>query len=493
MKTRMMKNFDVSVQRFNEFAAEFAQRFMNIESYSDSINRFCDLIRTDQPKILELGCGPGNVTRMLKLHFPESDIVAIDLAPKMIEIARKQLPDIDFRVMDVQNISEIPVKFDAIMCSFCLPFLSRTDAARLIADCSTCFYLKVFCMSVLWKATKKMPGFEKTSFSGNYEVYFNYHRQADLESTLLTVGFLVNQIKLQDYPEQDGSITTDMILLQKKANPIQFMMRRSFLFFTFFLILLSSVFSQQEVVLNSELKITKLSVRVWVVTHSFPWDSNSLILKASDNEVVLIDTPYTDDATESILQFVEKELNPDKITVILTGFHIDNLGGTGCLLRHKIPVYGSDLTCRLIDERSEKTQQQVMSWLKSPEQDKFRQAYSIMKFEKPDHIFPIRQGLFLKKGDLSFDVYFPGESHSPDNLVVYIKELNLLFGGCMIKSLESRNLGFTGDANMREWPISVKKVQEKYANATLVIPHHGLWGDISLIQHTIDLLESQSK
>lgn len=266
-----------------------------------------------------------------------------------------------------------------------------------------------------------------------------------------------------------------------------------FLLFTFFFILISSVFSQKIIVLNSDLKITKLSDRVWVVTHSFPWDSNSLIVKASDNEVVLIDTPYTDDATESILQLVEKELKPDKITAILTGFHVDNLGGTGCLLRHKIPVYGSDLTCRLIDERSEKTQQQVMSWLKSPEQDKFRQAYSIIKFEKPDHIFPIQQGLFLKKGDLSFEVYFPGESHSPDNLIVYIKELNLLFGGCMIKSLDSQNLGFTGDANLQEWPISVKRVQEKYANATLVVPHHGLWGDSALIQHTKDLLESQSK
>ncbi len=29
----------------------------------------------------------------------------------------------------------------------------------------------------------------------------------------------------------------------------------------------------------------------------------------------------------------------------------------------------------------------------------------------------------------------------------------------------------------------------KYKMSKIVVPHHGMWGDISLIQHTIDLLE----
>jgi glyoxylase-like metal-dependent hydrolase (beta-lactamase superfamily II) len=261
----------------------------------------------------------------------------------------------------------------------------------------------------------------------------------------------------------------------------------------FIVFALSFGFSQNEVVLDPELKIAKLSDQVWVVIHSFPWESNSLIVNASDKELVLIDTPYTNEATEKMLEFIESEIKPKRITAVLTGFHIDNLGGTGCLLQHQIPVYGSDLTCRLIDERSAATQQQILSWLQKPEQEKYRKVYAEMKFSKPDHVFPIEKGLFLKKGKLSFEVYFPGESHSPDNLTVYIRELNLLFGGCMIKSLESPNLGFTGDANMNEWPVSVRKVQAKYTEAKWVVPHHGKWDDISLLQHTIDLFQSQKQ
>jgi len=268
------------------------------------------------------------------------------------------------------------------------------------------------------------------------------------------------------------------------------MTRKIWLSIVFLVFGLSHVFSQEEWTLNPDLRITKLSQQVWIVTHSFPWDSNSLIVKASGEEVVLIDTPYTDEATELMLQFIQKELKPRKITAILTGFHPDNLGGTGCLLRHRIPVYGSDRTCRMIDERWAKTQQLMMSWLMSPEQERFRKVYAVMKLKKPDHVFPIEKGLFLNRGSLSFEVYFPGESHSLDNLTVYIKELNLLFGGCMIKSAESVDLGFTGDANLAEWPVSVKKVQDKYSAVRWVIPHHGKWGDSSLLQHTLDLLKT---
>ena len=211
-----MENFDVSVQRFDEFAAEYAQRFLDMNSYSDSIDLFCDLIRSKSPKILELACGPGNVTRLLKLWFPESQIMAVDLAPKMIEIAQKTLPDVDFRVMDVRKISSLPEVFDAIMCSFCLPFLSKMDAAKLIADCAN----KLVPGGVLYVSTmegnEERAGFETTSFSGDAKIYFNYHRQTDLEKAFMQSGFDIRQVKLQDYIEPDGSATTDLIFIAVK-------------------------------------------------------------------------------------------------------------------------------------------------------------------------------------------------------------------------------------------------------------------------------------
>jgi trans-aconitate methyltransferase len=211
-----MKNFDISVRRFDEYAAEYARRFMDLNAYSDSIDLFCELIGNTLPNILELACGPGNVTRLLKLRFPESEITAIDLAPQMIEIASTHLPDVDFLVMDVRDISIIPVKFDAIMCSFCLPFLSKTDAAKLILDCAELLVLGGVLYISTMEGNEQRAGFETTSFSGDSEIYFNYHLQQDLENAFAKSGFEIRQAKLQDYIEPDGSSTTDMIFIAVK-------------------------------------------------------------------------------------------------------------------------------------------------------------------------------------------------------------------------------------------------------------------------------------
>lgn len=211
-----MENFELSVRRFDQFAAEYAQRFIDLDDYSDSIERFCDWIGNAQPKILELGCGPGNVTGLLKSRFPESLIIAIDLAPQMIEIAQKHLPDVDFRVMDVRDITAIPEKFDAIMCSFCLPFLSKEDSAKLIADCAVCLNRGGVLYISTMEGNEERAGFETTSFSGDAEIYFNYHRQAVLEHAFALGGFEIRQNKLQDYNEPDGSVTTDMIFIAVK-------------------------------------------------------------------------------------------------------------------------------------------------------------------------------------------------------------------------------------------------------------------------------------
>jgi len=208
-----MENFDISVQRFNEFASEYALRFADFGGYEDSIQCFCNLIGGNRPHILELACGPGNVTRLLKQRFPQSRILGLDLAPRMIELAKIALPEVDFRVMDVRDISILPEKFDAVMCSFCLPFLSKTDAEKLIADCAE----RLVSRGVLYLSTmegdENRAGFEPTSFSGNSEIYFNYYRQHDLENAFSENGFEVRHLKLQDYAEPDGSSSTDMIFI----------------------------------------------------------------------------------------------------------------------------------------------------------------------------------------------------------------------------------------------------------------------------------------
>ncbi len=67
--------------------------------------------------VLEIGCGNGNGTKLIKKYFKPKKIVAIDLDPKMINIAKKNNtdPSVLFTVSDAAKLASIPDNsFDAI-------------------------------------------------------------------------------------------------------------------------------------------------------------------------------------------------------------------------------------------------------------------------------------------------------------------------------------------------------------------------------------------
>lgn len=65
---------------------------------------------------LEIGCGNGYGTKIIKKHFNPKAMIAIDLDEKMIEIAKKRNkePSIRFRVMDASGLDLPDNHFDAI-------------------------------------------------------------------------------------------------------------------------------------------------------------------------------------------------------------------------------------------------------------------------------------------------------------------------------------------------------------------------------------------
>src|SRR5690606_32437839 len=65
--------------------------------YADQRGRaFLDLIaRVDarSPEyVVDLGCGPGNLTAVLAERWPNAEVIGVDASPEMIEAARRSAP-----------------------------------------------------------------------------------------------------------------------------------------------------------------------------------------------------------------------------------------------------------------------------------------------------------------------------------------------------------------------------------------------------------------
>lgn len=66
-------------------------------------------IDLEQPrKLLDVGCGPGNSTQVLADAFPNAlRIIGIDSSPEMIEAAKDDHPDMEFRICDALNLPSL--------------------------------------------------------------------------------------------------------------------------------------------------------------------------------------------------------------------------------------------------------------------------------------------------------------------------------------------------------------------------------------------------
>lgn len=131
----MMDRYKETFETWNKIALLYEDKFMDLDLYNNTYDFICNSIGKDRAKLLEVGCGPGNITKYLLSKRPDFDIYGIDVAPNMIELAQRNNPTASFAIMDIRLINELETKYDGIVCGFCLPYLSDTDSTKLIADC----------------------------------------------------------------------------------------------------------------------------------------------------------------------------------------------------------------------------------------------------------------------------------------------------------------------------------------------------------------------
>lgn len=73
--------------------------------------------------VLDIGCGPGNSTSVLKQTFPRAYILGVDNSEDMIKTAKESYPDIDFRLCDVTTQLDGLDSYDVIFSNACLQWI----------------------------------------------------------------------------------------------------------------------------------------------------------------------------------------------------------------------------------------------------------------------------------------------------------------------------------------------------------------------------------
>lgn len=212
-------NTKIATGIFDKNADDYRAKFMDFDLYNDTFDLFCNSIAVQQASILDIACGPGNITRYILRVRPDFRVLGIDLAPAMLRIAAEYNPTANFELMDARDIRNTGNRYDGIMCGFCLPYLSEEEAVNLIHDSAALLNEDgVLYLSTMEEDDNNKSGIRHSS-QGD-ELFMHYHRAAYLLEAIKESGLQLISMQRKAFTLEQAAPATDLIIICRKATTV---------------------------------------------------------------------------------------------------------------------------------------------------------------------------------------------------------------------------------------------------------------------------------
>lgn len=203
------------LETWDKVASMYQEKFMDLDLYNDTYDIFCELIKKGIPKVLEIGCGPGNITRYILTQRPDLIIEGIDISPNMIELAKVNIPGASFKVMDCRKIDALTPGYDAIICGFCMPYLTKEDCLELLKNCSSLLNSDGILYFSTIEDDYSRSKYE-TSSDGQHTMFVYYHQEDYLLDSLTANDLELVSLVRKTYTRAGGESSVNMVFIAKK-------------------------------------------------------------------------------------------------------------------------------------------------------------------------------------------------------------------------------------------------------------------------------------
>jgi len=208
-------NNQKAVDLFNKLANAYQERFFSVEAYKEPLFNFLVYLR-NRASVLDVACGPGNISHFLLKEKPELKLLGIDLAPNMIDLAVSNNPGAKFIVHNAMEIDRLDDSFDAIVVGFLFPYLPKEQVELFIQKA----WKKLNKNGIIYISTME-DRYEnsrmRTSSTGD-QVMMYYYETFFLTDLLERTGFHILSTYTQPFAVSETETDTDLILIASKHH-----------------------------------------------------------------------------------------------------------------------------------------------------------------------------------------------------------------------------------------------------------------------------------
>lgn len=173
---------------FDKYAGTYKEKYLDQGNYAGMLLEFLEGIPKGG-RVLDLGCGPGNISRFLLDHRGDLALTGIDIAPGMIREARELNPEGTFyegNVLDIEAL--VQGRFDGVVSGFVLPYLDDEQVRLHLNHIAALLKPEGVCYLSFLHGDKKESGFAVSNNSDGETLFMHYHPIDLVEHTVESIS-----------------------------------------------------------------------------------------------------------------------------------------------------------------------------------------------------------------------------------------------------------------------------------------------------------------
>lgn len=143
-------------------------------------------------RVLDVGCGSGVKSKYLSEHGLK--VIGIDISDKLLDIARREIPSIEFRELSMYDLDSMQETFDGVFAQASLLHIPRKDAGEIVQKMAR----RLVPGGLLYIAVKETREgkpeegmLKENGYGYEYERFFSYFTIEELEQYIQEAGLSV--------------------------------------------------------------------------------------------------------------------------------------------------------------------------------------------------------------------------------------------------------------------------------------------------------------
>ena len=206
-----MDTCQFSVNTFDRLAETYAGKYRALDTYDAYYRQFCSHLPRQGATVLDVACGPGNVSAFLVRARPDLQVLGIDLAPNMVRLAQAHVPSASFLVHDCRHLVDLGRVFDGIAYAFGLNYLNLEDAEQFFRSLGKVLAPNGVLYLSAMLGPRERSGLQ-TSSSGD-QIYVYYRPRQEIEQFVHSAGLEIVFTDEIASPANASKPTTDVVLI----------------------------------------------------------------------------------------------------------------------------------------------------------------------------------------------------------------------------------------------------------------------------------------